>query len=73
MAHFKYLGEKPRPWIKVYGKMHVIKLPQKGGTTQVLRPVSGDEFIKNQDIGYDITDEHALRALRTDERFAEIP
>lgn len=73
MARFKYLGEKPRPWVQGYGKTHMIKLPLKDGTTQTLLPPAGDEFIKDQDIGYDITDERALLTLRTDPRFAELP
>lgn len=76
MAHFKYLGEPPRPALVVaYGPCTKIRLPKKDGTTQTLTPVSpATEFVIGADIGYDITDQRSLRAIRADTvRFEELP
>ena len=72
MARFKYLGEPPRPFVKTYGDTHIITVHLKNGTVQELTPTAGDHFVIGADIGYDITDERALRTLRADSRFQEI-
>lgn len=73
MARFKYLGEPERAAVVEYGPCTMIKLRKTDGTVAVLEPVSpAIEFVVDEDIGYDITDERSLRYLRVDSRFEEI-
>ena len=73
MARFNYLGEPARSYVLTHGPTQLIRLPKKDGTTEELTPISpADRFLPNQDIGYDITDERSLRAIRADSRFEEI-
>lgn len=76
MARFKYLGEPARTGLVTsYGTTVQINVPKKDGTTHTLTPISpATEFVINVDIGYEITDEFSLRALRADTaRFQELP
>jgi hypothetical protein len=74
MARFKYLGEPDRPgFVKTYGPCERIITPRKTGGPQVLTPIPpATEFVKGEDIGYDITDEMSLQAFRADTRYQEI-
>jgi hypothetical protein len=72
MAHFLYLGEPPRPWVKSYGVVSEFNVPQKDGTMLNLpAPDPQVGWKPGDDIG-DITDERALRVLRVDPRFSEV-
>lgn len=72
MARFKWLGEAAIPGVENPGPMTRLTLPRKTGGPQVLTPVPpATEFVINEDIGYDITDERSLRTLRADTRFEE--
>jgi hypothetical protein len=73
MARFKYLGEPPRSFVVSYGPCTKIRVFNKDGSTPVLTPVPpATQFAVGQDIGYDITDERAVRYLSNDPRFERI-
>lgn len=74
MARFKYLGPKEWPLlVKIPGKTEEIVLHLKNGTTQRLTPVPPKTFFaKDEDIGYDITDERVIRHLSAHPRFVRI-
>jgi len=74
MARFKYLGEPQRGSIVNYGPAKIIRLPKKNGTYMEMTPIPPlTAFPIGQDIGYDITEERALRIIRADTtRFEEI-
>ena len=71
MARFKYLGAG---WTGVtVGTIQTIRQKNKDGTTTEYEPVEpATDFVIDEDIGYDITDERALRSFRADPRFEEI-
>ena len=72
MARFKYLGEPLYPYLATQGTTDEIRLKMKNGTTHVIYGPAGG-FVIGNDIGEDITDDRALRALRADvDRFEEI-
>lgn len=71
MAHFYYMGEPARPGI-TYGPCTQIRLRLKDGSIFVINPEPPKtQFDIGDDIGQDIHDGHALRALRADPRFSE--
>lgn len=74
MARFKYNGEPSRPKLVTnYGPTLKIRLKMKDGTAQELTPVPpATRFEIGQDIGYDITDERAIRYLEVDSRFTRL-
>ena len=73
MARFRYLGEPDRPgFVKQMGSTIKIRVRQKNGTTLELLPKTGGKFTPGQDIGYDITDERAIRHLESDTRYERI-
>lgn len=74
MARFKYLGEPARPeLVASYGPSTQINVRLKNGAIQELTPIPpATEFEVGVDIGYDITDQRALRFFRSDSRFEEI-
>lgn len=74
MARFQYNGEPPRPkLVTSYGPTLKIRLKMKDGTVQELTPVPpATRFEIGQDIGYDITDERAIRYLEVDSRFTRL-
>lgn len=73
MARFKYLGEPAKSWLKTQGPLQEIRIPKKDGSSLVLTPVPPKtSFPIGEDIGYDITDDRALRCLRADTRYSEI-
>jgi hypothetical protein len=67
MARFKYLGEPSFGVVATPGPCTAIKVPLKNGTIQTLTPISpATEFVIGADIGYEITDERAVRSMRTE-------
>jgi hypothetical protein len=73
VARFKYLGQPPRAIVETYGPTIIIRIQKKDGSVQELTPVApATEFVVGDDIGYDITDQRALRTMRCDPRFQEI-
>ena len=73
MAHFKYLGEPARSWVKQYGPTLEIAYNKQDGSVVVLKPVPpAKEFEIGKDIGYDITDSHAISQMSVDPRFQRI-
>lgn len=74
MARFRYNGEPSRPKLVVsYGDTTKIRLKMKDGTVQELTPVPpATRFEIGQDIGYEITDERAIRHLTADTRFTRL-
>ena len=75
MARFRYLGEPERPGlVKVQGPCTLIRVPCKDGSKlEIMPPGRKQSFAGGSDIGVDVTDERALRSLRADTRYAEIP
>jgi hypothetical protein len=75
MAFFKYLGEPPRPGlVGSYGPTKSVRTPNKDGSwTQVDAPDPAVGFVAGDTIPYDYTDERALRCMRADTRFEELP
>lgn len=72
MARFKYMGEG-LAFLQNQGPCKQILIPLKNGTTMVVEAVDQvNGFAVGSDIGVDITDERALKAMRVDTRFEEI-
>jgi hypothetical protein len=70
---FKYLGEPKTGGVAQIGQTTVINIPKKNGQWLTLTPVSpSTAFAIEEDIGYDITEERALRYMQADSRFQEI-
>lgn len=74
MARFKYLGEPERPHlVKKQGPVLGFRFHmQDGSLSELLAPDPKVGFLKDQDLGIDITDSRVLRHLRTDPRFEEL-
>ena len=75
MARFKYLGEvlDLGPG-NSFGPCLKIRLRLQDGSVQEILPVDPEtEFVVDEDIGYEITDDRCLRHLRNDARFEELP
>lgn len=74
MARFKYNGEPPRPGlVATYGNSIKFRLHLKDGSVQELTPVPpATKFEIGQDIGYEITDERAIRHMTADSRFTRL-
>ena len=73
MARLRYKGEKERPrMVNVVGDLLEIRIPLQDGTKLILKPGSGGEFPKGQDIGHEITDARVIRFLEADERYERI-
>ena len=75
MARFLYLGENNHDKHSVvqYGPTSLIRVPLQNGKKLEIKPPHGEHFVVGEDIGVDVTDVRALRALRTDtQRFKEV-
>lgn len=73
MAFFKYLGERPRPFVKAYGPTKELRIPQESGEPLVIKaadPARG--FVPGERVEHDFQDRLSLLALRGDARFEEI-
>lgn len=75
MPRFIYNGERERPGlVKVQGQCTEIRVPCKDGSKLVIRPPGGEAcFAVGADCGVDVADQRALRVMRADPRFQEIP
>jgi len=72
MARFKYLGERKIKGFKSF-ELKKLRLPKADGTIVELTPKPpATRFLRNADIGYDVTDPTSLVALRVHPRFQEI-
>lgn len=73
MARFRYEGELAPPpgLVARMGDCIEIRVPVKAGGKQRLVPGAGGKFVAGQSV-IEVTDERAIRHLRSDPRFKEV-
>lgn len=72
MARFKYLGGAVPSWVTGIGKTYKLTVPSTQGIQTFLPVAPAEEFVRGQDMGYDITDVLALKVMRACPMYEEI-